>query len=92
MFGFNVILFFYELFIGIDMSKRLIYEERIRIVLIFGECSNRVIVVDFNVRYFTRLFIFYVIVSKLFVKFREIGLVLDLLKCFFLYIGDIFVF
>ncbi|KAL0152369.1 hypothetical protein M9458_052092 [Cirrhinus mrigala] len=58
------------------MSKRLTCEERIEIVLISGERSNRVIAADFNARHPTRPPI-----SQLLAKFRETGSVLDFPKC-----------
>ncbi|KAL1268533.1 hypothetical protein QQF64_033896 [Cirrhinus molitorella] len=63
------------------MSKRLTREERIEIVLISGERSNRVIAADFNARHPTRPPISHATVSKLLAKFRETGSVLDLPKC-----------
>uniref|UniRef100_A0AAZ1XEX3 Ig-like domain-containing protein n=1 Tax=Oreochromis aureus TaxID=47969 RepID=A0AAZ1XEX3_OREAU len=64
-----------------NMSKRLTREERIEIVLISGERSNRVIAADFNARHPTRPPISHATVSKLLAKFRETGSVLDLPKC-----------
>ncbi|KAL1249206.1 hypothetical protein QQF64_020211 [Cirrhinus molitorella] len=63
------------------MSKRLTREERIEIVLISGERSNRVIAAGFNARHPTRPPISHATVSKLLAKFRETGSVLDLPKC-----------
>uniref|UniRef100_A0AAZ1X2A6 DUF4817 domain-containing protein n=1 Tax=Oreochromis aureus TaxID=47969 RepID=A0AAZ1X2A6_OREAU len=63
------------------MSKRLTREERIEIVLISGERSNRVIAADFNARHPTRPPISHATVSKLLATFRETGSVLDLPKC-----------
>uniref|UniRef100_A0AAZ1XUQ9 DUF4817 domain-containing protein n=1 Tax=Oreochromis aureus TaxID=47969 RepID=A0AAZ1XUQ9_OREAU len=63
------------------MLKRLTREERIEIVLISGERSNRVIAADFNARHPTRPPIPHATVSKLLAKFRETGSVLDLPKC-----------
>ncbi|KAL1266795.1 hypothetical protein QQF64_002470 [Cirrhinus molitorella] len=63
------------------MSKRLTREERIEIVLISGERSNRVIAADFNARHPMRPPISHATVSKLLAKFRETGSVLDLPKC-----------
>ncbi|KAG2462260.1 ALG3 mannosyltransferase, partial [Polypterus senegalus] len=63
------------------MSQRLTCEERIEIVLISGERSNRVIAADFNARHPTRPPISHATVSKLLAKFRETGSVLDLPKC-----------
>ncbi|KAG2461842.1 LRAD1 protein, partial [Polypterus senegalus] len=66
---------------AIDMSQRLTREERIEIVLMSGERSNRVIAADFNARHPTRPPISHATVSKLLAKFRETGSVLDLPKC-----------
>ncbi|KAG2466422.1 MTX3 protein, partial [Polypterus senegalus] len=63
------------------MSQRLTREERIEIVLMSGELSNRVIAADFNARHPTRPPISHATVSKLLAKFRETGSVLDLPKC-----------
>ncbi|KAL1279169.1 hypothetical protein QQF64_025842 [Cirrhinus molitorella] len=71
----------FSLFTAIDMSKRLTREERIKIVLISGERSNRVIAADLNARHPTRAPISHATVSKLLAKFRETGSVLDLPKC-----------
>uniref|UniRef100_A0A3Q3KZL0 DUF4817 domain-containing protein n=1 Tax=Mastacembelus armatus TaxID=205130 RepID=A0A3Q3KZL0_9TELE len=71
----------FSLFTAIDMSKRLTRDERIEIVLISGERSNRVIAADFNARHPTRPPISHATVSKLLAKFRETGSVLDLPKC-----------
>ncbi|KAF5902756.1 checkpoint HUS1 isoform X5, partial [Clarias magur] len=53
---------------AIDMSKWLTCDERIEIVLISGERSNRVIAADFNARHPTRPPISHATVSKLLAK------------------------
>eukprot|EP00079_Xenopus_tropicalis_P034003 XP_017947774.1 PREDICTED: uncharacterized protein LOC105946840 isoform X2 [Xenopus tropicalis] len=63
------------------MSQRLTREERIEIVLMSGERSNRVIAADFNARHPMRPPISHATVSKLLAKFHETGSVLDLQKC-----------